>query len=112
MLQALFGLPDIARADDGGLHDRHARGVARAPARARAASGATAWTAWRADARAAYRRIVYDDPRFLDYFHASTPEAEIGGLNIGSRPARRGGASERGRRCAPSPGSSPGRRRA
>jgi phosphoenolpyruvate carboxylase len=30
-----------------------------------------------ADAQDAYRRIVYDDPRFLDYFHASTPEAEI-----------------------------------
>ncbi|MBA3270144.1 MAG: phosphoenolpyruvate carboxylase, partial [Acidobacteria bacterium] len=46
-----------------------------------------------ADARPAYRGVVYDDPRFLEYFHASTPEAEIGELNIGSRPARRGGGS-------------------
>jgi phosphoenolpyruvate carboxylase len=42
------------------------------------------------DARAAYRRLVHLDPRFVGYFHASTPEAEIGALNIGSRPARRG----------------------
>ena len=46
-----------------------------------------------ADAREGYRRTVYDDPRFIDYFHASTPEAEIAGMNIGSRPARRGGGS-------------------
>jgi phosphoenolpyruvate carboxylase len=39
-----------------------------------------------------YRNVVYETPRFLDYFHAATPEAELGELNIGSRPARRGGA--------------------
>ena len=43
-----------------------------------------------ADARAAYRAIVYDNPRFIEYFGASTPQAEIAELNIGSRPARRG----------------------
>ena len=46
-----------------------------------------------ADARATYRRLVYADPRFIEYFRASTPEAEIGELNIGSRPARRGGGT-------------------
>jgi phosphoenolpyruvate carboxylase len=46
-----------------------------------------------ADARAAYRAIVHDHPQFVDYFHASTPEQEIGHLNIGSRPARRAGGS-------------------
>ena len=40
-----------------------------------------------------YRRVVYADPRFIDYFRTSTPEAEIGELNIGSRPARRGGGT-------------------
>jgi phosphoenolpyruvate carboxylase len=36
-----------------------------------------------------YRTLVRDTPGFLDYFRASTPIAEIAGLNIGSRPAAR-----------------------
>lgn len=36
-----------------------------------------------------YRELVYQDPGFLDYFAFATPEAELGKLNIGSRPARR-----------------------
>jgi phosphoenolpyruvate carboxylase len=40
-----------------------------------------------------YRAMVYDTPRFLDYFRLATPEAELAGINIGSRPARRGGAT-------------------
>ena len=35
--------------------------------------------------------MVYDDPRFVEYFRAATPEREIGLAPIGSRPARRGG---------------------
>lgn len=42
-----------------------------------------------ADARAAYRAAVYDEPRFFDYFRAATPESALSSLNIGSRPARR-----------------------
>ena len=37
-----------------------------------------------------YRALVYETPRFLDYFRAATPEVELGDINIGSRPARRG----------------------
>jgi phosphoenolpyruvate carboxylase len=37
----------------------------------------------------AYRGLVYDNPRFVDYFFAATPIAEIAELNIGSRPASR-----------------------
>ena len=48
------------------------------------------------DAASTYRRIVYKTPEFLDYFHISTPESDIGALNIGSRPARRGDASDVG----------------
>jgi phosphoenolpyruvate carboxylase len=40
-------------------------------------------------ARAAYRALVYDTPRFVDWFRAATPIAEIAELNIGSRPASR-----------------------
>ncbi|KAK7268351.1 hypothetical protein RIF29_21049 [Crotalaria pallida] len=36
-----------------------------------------------------YRNVVYETPEFLAYFHEATPEAELGFLNIGSRPARR-----------------------
>jgi len=42
---------------------------------------------------AAYRAMVYETPRFLDYFRAATPERELSGINIGSRPARRAGAA-------------------
>ena len=42
--------------------------------------------------RASYRRVVYDDPAFLDYFHSATPEPELGRLHVGSRPQRRGSA--------------------
>ncbi|KAG1676257.1 hypothetical protein FOA52_006475 [Chlamydomonas sp. UWO 241] len=37
----------------------------------------------------AYRAIVADHPHFISYFQHATPEGELGGLNIGSRPARR-----------------------
>lgn len=40
---------------------------------------------------AAYRAIVREHPRFVEYFRAATPERELGALNIGSRPARRRG---------------------
>lgn len=38
---------------------------------------------------ASYRDLVRDDPRFVTYFRKVTPELELGGLNIGSRPAKR-----------------------
>ncbi|KAL3501634.1 hypothetical protein ACH5RR_036083 [Cinchona calisaya] len=36
-----------------------------------------------------YRSTVYENPEFLSYFHEATPQAELGYLNIGSRPTRR-----------------------
>ncbi|KAJ4710604.1 Phosphoenolpyruvate carboxylase [Melia azedarach] len=36
-----------------------------------------------------YRSTVYENPEFLAYFHEATPQAELGFLNIGSRPSRR-----------------------
>jgi phosphoenolpyruvate carboxylase len=44
-------------------------------------------------ARTSYRRLVYENARFLDYFHAATPEPELRNVRIGSRPARRAGGA-------------------
>ena len=45
-----------------------------------------------AQARAAYRTLVYETPGFMDFWRAATPLDEISRLRIGSRPtARRGG---------------------
>ena len=40
-------------------------------------------------ARTAYARLVHETPGFVEYFRASTPIAEVGDLNLGSRPASR-----------------------
>ena len=42
-----------------------------------------------AHSMASYRALVYDTPRFAEYFFAATPIREIAELNIGSRPASR-----------------------
>ncbi|HEY5367283.1 MAG TPA: phosphoenolpyruvate carboxylase [Casimicrobiaceae bacterium] len=47
-----------------------------------------------ASAYVAYRALVYDDPHFAAYFHATTPISEIASLNIGSRPASRTGSQK------------------
>lgn len=90
MLQALFGLPDIAlrtmEVYTSGTLEAWLTPAADPPPEWRACLQRLA-----ADAEAAYRAVVHEHPRFLDYFQASTPEAEIADLNIGSRPARRRG---------------------
>ena len=41
------------------------------------------------DARDNYRSIVRDDPNFVAYFRAATPELELSKLPLGSRPSKR-----------------------
>ncbi|KAI8558492.1 hypothetical protein RHMOL_Rhmol04G0098300 [Rhododendron molle] len=36
-----------------------------------------------------YRSIVFQEPRFIEYFRLATPETEYGRMNIGSRPSKR-----------------------
>lgn len=88
MIDAKFGLPGIAV--------RTLELYLTATLEATLLPGAQASPAWcglmsdLADrSRAAYRRMVYERPEFLDYFRATTPERELAHLNIGSRPARR-----------------------
>jgi phosphoenolpyruvate carboxylase len=92
MLQALFGLPEIALR----TLEVYTTGTLEAwlvPPRRPRQEWRDSMERLAADARAAYRGIVHESPEFVDYFHASTPEAEIDHLNIGSRPARRPGGS-------------------
>ncbi|TXG55040.1 hypothetical protein EZV62_020296 [Acer yangbiense] len=36
-----------------------------------------------------YRAMVFQEPRFVEYFRLATPELEYGRMNIGSRPSKR-----------------------
>ncbi len=85
-----YGLP--------GLAQRHLEQLVNAVLRAAFVPGdrLTPEPAWEAAietlaelARKAYRALVYEDPTFLHYFRSATPIAEIGRLNLGSRPASR-----------------------
>ncbi|KAK1662964.1 hypothetical protein QYE76_051123 [Lolium multiflorum] len=39
--------------------------------------------------REEYRSIVFQEPRFVEYFRSATPETEYGRMNIGNRPSKR-----------------------
>lgn len=88
MIQAKFGLPGIAV--------RTLEVYLTATLEATLSSPRPVDPRWRATiervagaARDGFRRTVYEDPRFLRYFSAATPEAELDAMHIGSRPARR-----------------------
>ena len=88
MIQALFGLPDIAQR----TLEVYTTGTLEAwltPAPPPRAEWRAAMDRLAQDAREAYREVVHQDPQFLAYFRAATPEGELGSMNIGSRPARR-----------------------
>jgi phosphoenolpyruvate carboxylase len=89
MIQAKFGVADIAV--------RTMEVYTTATLEATFTPAAQAAPEWRAAmdrmserARASYRGVVYERPQFLEYFHTATPEPELRGVRIGSRPARRG----------------------
>lgn len=90
VIQAKFGLQGIAL--------RNLELYVSAVAEASLQPPAPPEPAWRAvmdrladDAMTAYRAVVREDPDFVPYFRAVTPEVELGSLHIGSRPARRKG---------------------
>jgi phosphoenolpyruvate carboxylase len=47
-----------------------------------------------ARSREHYRKLIYEQPDFIDFFHQVTPIEEISQLQISSRPARRGGKKD------------------
>jgi phosphoenolpyruvate carboxylase len=51
-------------------------------------------TSLAATAHGAYRELVWDDARFVDFFRAFTPVDELALFEIGSRPARRPGTED------------------
>jgi phosphoenolpyruvate carboxylase len=88
MIQAQFGLPEIAV--------RTLEVYTTATVEATLRPGVSPPAEWcraidrLADtARAAYRQVVYEDERFVEYFRQATPEVELGRVPIGSRPPRR-----------------------
>jgi phosphoenolpyruvate carboxylase len=88
MIQAQFGLPEIAT--------RTLELYTTATLDATLAPTAAPPDHWRRQmgllasaAQQAYRAVVYDEPEFVPYFRAATPEVELGAMPIGSRPARR-----------------------
>ena len=90
MLQALFGLPDIALR----TLEVYTSGTLEgwlAPVAAPRPEWRACMDRLRDSAARAYRAIVYEHPRFMDYFRAATPHGELGRMNIGSRPGRRPG---------------------
>jgi phosphoenolpyruvate carboxylase len=90
MLQALFGLPEIAVR----TLEVYTTGTLEAwltPSPLPKPEWRACMDRLAADARSAYRGLVYETPAFVEYFHVATPEPEIGEMNIGSRPARRKG---------------------
>ena len=94
MIQALFGLPDIALRTLEVYTSGDARGVARAGAAAARRSGATCMERLRDDAaRRLSRRSSTSTRASSTTSTPSTPEPSWRELNIGSRPARRRGGT-------------------
>ncbi len=92
MIQALFGLPEIALR----TLEVYTSGTLEAwltPEQPAPAAWRQRMDALRSRACASYRAIVYEHPRFAEYFRAATPEAELAEMNIGSRPSRRASAT-------------------
>ena len=101
VIDAKYGLPQIAL--------RQLERMLGAVVLREAAPGDEVPTAWRelagtvADAaRTTYRGLVYEEPRFTDYFRAGTPIDVIERMSIGSRPpSRRAGAGVEDLRAIP-----------
>jgi phosphoenolpyruvate carboxylase len=90
MIQAKFGIEEIAvRTLE--IYTTATLEASRMPVRQPTTEERERMEAIAFASRMAYRGLVYDHPRFVEYFRAVTPEPELSLLNIGSRPSRRPG---------------------
>ncbi len=92
MIQRLYGDTPTARRNLDALAAATLLAGTSGPDRERAAADPAAEAALARLSEAAfhaYRKLVYDDGAFEDFFWSATPVAEIAGLKIGSRPASR-----------------------
>ena len=100
MIQAQFGLPGIASRTLEVYTSATIEAMVRPPVPVKAEWRAT-MDRVAASARDNFRAVVYGDSRFMRYFQAVTPEAELDSLHIASRPARRVGDALAGLRAIP-----------
>jgi phosphoenolpyruvate carboxylase len=93
MLQALFGLPDIALR----TLEIYTSGTLEGwllPVSAPRPEWRACMDRLRDAAAASYRALVHDQPDFAEYLRAATPYSELARMNIGSRPGRRPGHAD------------------
>ncbi len=88
VIQARFGLPGVA-ARSLELYTTAVLESTLQPPEAPEQAWRTAMDAMAADSRATYRKVIEADG-FVPFFREVTPVDELSGLNIGSRPAKRG----------------------
>ncbi|GBF92588.1 phosphoenolpyruvate carboxylase [Raphidocelis subcapitata] len=89
MVQAKFGIPVVAA----NQLELYSTAVLLASTKPPRAARRDSWVALMdelgKESCRAYRSVVFENPTFISYFNHATPEAELGNLNIGSRPSRR-----------------------
>ncbi len=88
MIRFKFGMPDIA-VRNLELYSAAVLEATLAPPEPAPQAWITRMDALAAMACQAYRQVVRDDPDFVPYFRAGTPEQELSKLPLGSRPAKR-----------------------
>lgn len=88
VIDNLFGLPSIASH----TMERYTTSVLKAtmmPPQAPSEEWREVMQRLSENSCAKYREIVYNDPDFIEYFRSATPDQELKGLNLGSRPSKR-----------------------
>lgn len=88
MIRFKFGLPDLAE-QSMALYTGATLEATLLPPPAPTQAWRDAMDRLAARALEGYRSVVRDDPEFVSFFRAVTPEQELGKLALGSRPARR-----------------------